>query len=287
MRPGAVPSMSSRAGAYGWLLLATHARMLTGGLVTCDWLRPVTRGVWRVAPPISVAMHTAVNCLGYSGWRMCLWITWDYLRSVQVLLLTWAHVLLILLWCCLTELCFVLLWTCPTARDCLTVLPCQLSQTAQDSRKNCAQICTFTVYISFSVMVSGDDRNSQPAGDRSDQKFWCEIRPRGTHTWDPPKRYTYLTSPGVVVLDTTVVPDVVGLHAFDDKAVLVRVLPGDCPNIVRVLVPDDRAVLRGFHDLLLEDLLSTEACHVRPASAADLTKLKQQWLSSLLTGMTK
>ena len=50
-----------------------------------------------------------------------------------------------------------------------------------------------------------------------------------------------LTSSGVVVLDTTIVPDVVGLHAYDDKAALVRVLPGNFPNIVRTLVPDDRA----------------------------------------------
>ena len=30
-----------------------------------------------------------------------------------------------------------------------------------------------------------------------------------------------------------------------------------------------------------------KACHVRPVSAADLPRLKQQWLSSLLTDMTR
>ena len=53
----------------------------------------------------------------------------------------------------------------------------------------------------------------------------------------------YLTSPEIVVLD------MVGLHVYDDKAARVRVLPGDFLNIVRVLVPDDRAAPRGFHDL--------------------------------------
>ena len=106
-------------------------------------------------------------------------------------------------------------------------------------------------------------------------------------SWDPPKTYVDLTSPGVVVLDTTVVPDVIGLHAIDDQAALVCVLPSDFPNIFRVLVPDDRAEPRGLHDLMLEDSSSTEACHVRLASAADLMKLKQRWPSSLLTGMTK
>ena len=240
--------------------------------MTCDWLRTVTRVAGHVAPPISVATPTTVSCLGCSGWWVCFGITWDYPRSVEVLLLTWAHVLIIL-WCCLTVLCFVLLWTCLTARDYLTVLPFRLSRTAHESRGNCGQICTFTVYISCSVMASGDDRNSQPAGDRSGQIFWCEMHP----LWDPPKTYVDLTSLGGVV----------SLRAFDDQATLVRVLPGDYPNIVRVLVPDECAEPRGFHDLLLEDLSSMEACHVRPASAADLTKLRQQWSSTLLTRMTK
>ena len=140
---------------------------------------------------------------------MCLWITWTYLRSVEVLLLTWAHVFLILLWCCLSELCFFLLWTYRIAQDYLTI-----SQTIQDYGKNCAPVCTFTVYISCNVMASGDVRNSQPASDQSGQTFWCEMRT----SWDPPKTYVDITSPGVVVLDTTVVPDMVGLHAYDDKA---------------------------------------------------------------------
>ena len=36
-------------------------RMMTGGLVACDWLRPVTQGAWRVAPPISVVAHADVS----------------------------------------------------------------------------------------------------------------------------------------------------------------------------------------------------------------------------------
>ena len=48
---------------------------------------------------------------------------------------TGGHVLLILVWCCLTELCFCLLWTCRTARDCLTVLPCRLVQSPLDYQK--------------------------------------------------------------------------------------------------------------------------------------------------------
>ena len=56
-------------------------------------------------------------------------------------------------------------------------------------------------------MASGDD---QPTGDRSGVTFQCEI----CTSWNLPKIYVDLNSPGVVVLDTTVVPDVLGLHVF-------------------------------------------------------------------------
>ena len=96
-----------------------------------------------------------------------------------------------------------------------------------------------------------------------------------------------LTSPGVVVLYTTVVPDVVGLHAFDDRVSVVWMLPGDLRNTVRVLVPDVRADPHGFPDLLIVNLSGTETCHVRPVSAGDLTAPKLRWPSSLLSAMTK
>ena len=87
-----------------------------------------------------------------------------------------------------------------------------------------------------------------------------------------------------MVLDTTVIPDVIGLHVFHDQAALVRGLPGHSKNIVRVLVPDDRAAPRGFHDPLIDDLSDTK---VLPASAGDFTVLRQHWPPSLLSGMTK
>ena len=96
VQPGAVPFVFCRAGAYGRLLLATHERMMTGDLVACDWLRPVTRGgggggVWRVAPPISVVAHTDVSLLGCIDCWVCVWIA----GSVVVLLL--MHILYVFL----------------------------------------------------------------------------------------------------------------------------------------------------------------------------------------------
>ena len=95
MPPGNVPLVSSRAGDGGRLLPSTDARILSGGLVTWHWLIPVMREVWLV----SVAAHTVVIYFGCSGWVMCTQITCANRRSVDVLLLTWTHMLLIILCC--------------------------------------------------------------------------------------------------------------------------------------------------------------------------------------------
>ena len=51
-RPGSVPFVSHRTGAYGRLLLAVYVRWKTGS----GWLRPVTRGGggWRAGLPAPV-----------------------------------------------------------------------------------------------------------------------------------------------------------------------------------------------------------------------------------------
>ena len=46
-RPGSIPFVSKRPGAYGRLLLAVYVRWKSGLLIHSDWLRPVTRGAWR------------------------------------------------------------------------------------------------------------------------------------------------------------------------------------------------------------------------------------------------
>ena len=43
-RPGSVPFVSHRPGAYDRLLLAVYVRWKMGLLMSSDWLRPVTRG---------------------------------------------------------------------------------------------------------------------------------------------------------------------------------------------------------------------------------------------------
>ena len=53
-RPGSIPFVSGRPGAYGCLLLAVYVRWMSGLLISSDWLRPVTRGAWRGVPPDQV-----------------------------------------------------------------------------------------------------------------------------------------------------------------------------------------------------------------------------------------
>ena len=50
-RPGLVPFVSCRPGAYGRLLLTVYERWRMGLLVPSEWLRPVTRGGWRTGFP--------------------------------------------------------------------------------------------------------------------------------------------------------------------------------------------------------------------------------------------
>ena len=86
-------------------------------------------------------------------------------------------------------------------------------------------------------MASTDAGGSRPKDDRSGVNFQDELQ----ISWNALKSFVDLESPGVVKLDTSVVPDALGLKAFYDNADLVRVLPGRAKNIVRVLVPDARA----------------------------------------------
>ena len=60
-RPGSVPFVSHRPGAYGRLLLAVYVRWKTGLLVSSDCLRHVTRGGWRAGFPDSIRGSVEVS----------------------------------------------------------------------------------------------------------------------------------------------------------------------------------------------------------------------------------
>ena len=210
------------------------ACLLAGGFVCCGWLKFVMRGGGGggVAPPISMRACTFV--LSHGGWVTCIWIVYTRQGSVEVLQATGSLVLRIILWC-LVIACFL------SCRKSLTVtksLPGSLFRPVRSARyqRSSCWLCKVTVYITSGTMASGDTGGSRPGVDHSGVSFRCELQT----SWNAPKSYVNLESPGVVEIDTSVVPDVLGLRALYDDAELIRVLPGRAQNSARVLVPDTR-----------------------------------------------
>ena len=92
---------------------------------------------------------------------------------------------------------------------------------------------------------------------------------------------------GVVDLDTSIVPDVFGIRAFDAQEPVACVLPGDFRNWVCVLVPDAAATPMDFHDIVLEELSSMLDSRTRLIVRSDVTSLKRRWPSVLFQTMHK
>ena len=66
-----------------------------------------------------------------------------------------------------------------------------------------------------------------------------------------------LSSLGVVDLDTTIVPDVFSLQAFDSESPVTRMLPGQFWNELRLLIPEPGIASETFHDIVITDLSAT------------------------------
>ena len=114
---------------------------------------------------------------------------------------------------------------------------------------------TVPEYSIVGAMASGDCR---PRADPSGVSFLDGIQV----PWNAPESFVTLDSPGVVVLDTSHVPDVLGLRACNADAELTRVLPGSAQNSVRVLIPDVNAAPSGFYDVTLVDMAGETGPHL-------------------------
>ena len=159
--------------------------------------------------------------------------------SVVVLLLTWAHVyvLSLLLWC--AQCVLVVSWSCLTGRLGSPAFLCRMTQ------YYIADYTFGTMYEWLILFASDDNYCMRPSNDVDrDSKV-------------------DLATLGVVTLDTMIVPDVFGLHAFDNREPVVRVLPGEFSNTVRVYVPDAAAAPVELHDVLVENLSNTPDYHVK------------------------
>ena len=143
--------------------------------------------------------------------------------------------------------CFRLLRNCLTVPKLFPVLLWRSDHSAGDPKQSSSRLCMVTVYITCGTMVYGDDRSNRPKDARSRVNFRNKLH----RSWNAPKSFVDLDSPGVVALDTSVVSDVLGLKAFYDDAEPTLVLPGMAKNIIQILVPDDRAEPRGFCNVRL------------------------------------
>ena len=82
---------------------------------------------------------------------------------------------------------------------------------------------------------------------------------------------------GVMDLDLSISPDVFGLRAFDAEQPVTRMLPGSSPCELRLMLPDDKLGIDGFHDVLIENLSATPTWRSSHVAPADMTSLRRRW----------
>ena len=87
-----------------------------------------------------------------------------------------------------------------------------------------------------------------PAVDRPGIDFQVQF------PWNAPETYVTLDSARAYDLNTTFVPDVLGLRAQRSEAAVVKVMTGRDSRSVRVLVLDEKMKDRGLHDVTLLDM---------------------------------
>ena len=122
--------------------------------------------------------------------------------------------------------------------------------------------------------------SSQPEADRQGIDFQVHVQ----IPWNAPESFVTLDSPGVFVLDTACVPDVLGLRTQYLDAEPVKVLQGRAWESVCVLIPDTNVTDRGFHDVTLLDMADAVG---RVVPVGDLCLLRRQWPLLVVSGMTR
>ena len=66
-----------------------------------------------------------------------------------------------------------------------------------------------------------------------------------------------------------------------------RMLPGQFPNELRVLIPDAGATPVDFHDIIMSDLRATPEWRARRIVPSDITSLRRRWPKILFATMHK
>ena len=125
------------------------------------------------------------------------------------------------------------------------VFALHVSQVYADSLLHIVGSVSLTVFWDHFVamMVTG---SGQHEADRTGIDFQFRIQV----PWNTPEAFATLSSTGIYDLDTTNVPDVLGLRAWRPEAAVVKVIQGCDHRSVRVLVPDEKVRDRNFHDVI-------------------------------------
>ena len=71
-------------------------------------------------------------------------------------------------------------------------------------------------------------------------------------------------------LDLSISPDVFGLRAFDSDKPVSRMLPGSTPCELRLMLPDAKLGIDGFHDVIIENLTASPTWRSSHVSLADI-----------------
>ena len=131
-----------------------------------------------------------------------------------------------------------------------------------------------TVSLDYIVDAMASE-NSQPWADRKGIDFRVHVQ----ILWNAPESVVTLDSPGVIVLDTTCDPDVLGVRTRYADAETVRVMHGRARESVRVLIPDTNVADRGFDDVTLLDMAEAigPAVHVGDSPATAVASFGTVW----------
>ena len=81
----------------------------------------------------------------------------------------------------------------------------------------------------------------------------------------------------VMDLDLSISRDVFGLRAFDADKPVPRMLPGSTPCELRLILPDAKLGIDGFHDVNIENLTASSTWRSSHVSPADITSLCRRW----------
>ena len=82
---------------------------------------------------------------------------------------------------------------------------------------------------------------------------------------------------GMMYLDLSISADAFGLRAFDPDKPVSRMLPGSTPCELRLMLPDAKLGIDGFHDVIIENLSASPTWRSSHVSPADISSLRRRW----------